>query len=114
MTTYKESSSYSEEVVQSIRIVAKAMVHHVPGIAAEIASNAVIAADMERQKLEDVRANRRNRNRSYTLVVALLFTFCVPYIMANVMHNVGLLKYSTGIAIVPDTFITLYAWMRHY
>jgi hypothetical protein len=47
-------------------------------------------------------------------VVALLFTFAVPYVLANVMHNAALLKYATGIAIIPDTFITLYAWARHY
>ena len=109
-----EIASLSVEERRAIRVVAKAMTHHVPGIAAEIASNAVIAGDVARQKLEDQRANRRNRNRSYTLVVALLFTFCVPYVLANVLHNVGMLKYATGIAIIPDTFITLYAWMRHY
>lgn len=63
---------------------------------------------------EDKRADRRNRNRTYTLIVALMFTFLVPFVVANIMHDVGLLKYATGIAIVPDALITLWAYVRKY
>jgi hypothetical protein len=110
----KSNETLSVEEVNSARILAKFIVYHLPGIVSEIASDAVIGADVSRQKTEDVRANRRNRNRSYTLVVALLFTFMVPYVVADVLQIPGLLKYATGIAIIPDTFITLYAWMKHY
>jgi len=95
-------------------VVAEVMVSQVPKVAAAIAQNEIQRADARRQAIEDKRANRRNRNRSYTLVVALIFTFMVPYLVANVLHDAPLLKYAIGIAIIPDAFITLYAWIRHY
>jgi hypothetical protein len=75
---------------------------------------AVKQSEADAKALEDVRANRRNRNRTYTLVVALMFTFLVPYIVANILHDASLLKYATGIAIFPDALITLWAYVRKY
>lgn len=72
------------------------------------------ALDAERQKLEDTRANRRNRNRCLTLVVAVIFTFAVPWFVTSVLVAPQILKYSVGIAIIPDTLITLYAYYRKY
>lgn len=96
------------------RIVAKAMVHHVPGVSREIAVQE-IQSSVKRSKLsEDQRADRRNRNRTMTLLVALFMTFAVPYLVANVIHAPSVLKYATGIAIVPDAMITLYAYWRKY
>ena len=96
-----------------IRLIAKAMTQ-VPGVASEVASAEIVKADKARQAFEDQRANRRNRNRSYTILVALLMTFAVPYVLADIFHAAAVLKFATGIAIVPDGFITLYAWIKHY
>lgn len=96
------------------RVVSKALVTQVPKMVAAIAQQVVQQNDARRQAVEDRRADRRNRNRSLTLVVALMFTFLVPYIVANVMHDVALLKYATGIAIFPDALITLYAYIKRY
>lgn len=77
-------------------------------------AEAIIDADKKRQELEDQRADRRNRNRSYTLLVALVMTFFVPFVLANVLHAPQVLKYATGIAIIPDALITLWAYIRKY
>ena len=82
--------------------------------AAEVARGLIERAEDTRQRTEDVRADRRNRNRALTLVVAVAMTFIVPYVVANIIGAPGILKYSTGIAIVPDALITLYAYIRKY
>lgn len=79
-----------------------------------IARAEIARSRAETQATEDLRANRRNRNRTYTLIVALMFTFLVPYIVANILHDASLLKYATGIAIIPDALITLWAYVRKY
>lgn len=97
-----------------VKVVAKAMIHQTPNVAREIAKEE-IAASVKRQKnSEDGRADRRNRNRAYTLLVALVMTFAVPFLLANVLHAPGVLKYATGIAIIPDALITLWAYIRKY
>lgn len=95
-------------------LVAKAMIHQVPGIAREVAIEEIAASVKRTKQKEDKRADRRNRNRSYTLVVALVMTFAVPFLLANVLHLPSVLKYATGIAIIPDALITLYAYIRKY
>jgi hypothetical protein len=95
-------------------VTAKAMVDQVPKVAAEVAQNEIVKADDERQHLEDMRANKRNRNRTYTIMVALLMTFAVPYAVGNILHAPEVLRYSTGIAIFPDFLITMFAWWKHY
>lgn len=82
--------------------------------ATTVAKREVTRALAETQATEDLRANRRNRNRTYTLIVALMFTFLVPYVVANILHDASLLKYATGIAIIPDALITLWAYVRKY
>lgn len=62
---------------------------------------------------EDERAIKRNRNRFYTLLVALSMTFMVPFVLAQ-MGLVGVLKYATGIAIIPDAAITAWAYAKRY
>lgn len=116
MSTETNTVTVTYDEVEHIawRVTAKALQDRVPKVAASIASQVVDFKDKERQEREDLRANRRNRNRSLTLVVALLFTFAVPYIVANVIHDAPLLKYATGIAIIPDALITLYAYWRKY
>lgn len=85
-----------------------------PSRVEDIARQVYADLDKARQEKEDCRANHRNRNRVFILVVALMMTFLVPFIVANVLHDVSLLKYSTVIAIVPDFFLTVYAYLRRY
>lgn len=108
-----EKATYDvEQTVQ--RNVAKAMIHQVPNVAREIAQQEIAASVKRTLQSENKRADRRNRNRTYTLLVALFMTFAVPFIVANVLHAPAVLKYATGIAIVPDAIITLYAYWRKY
>lgn len=81
----------------------------------------IIAAEDRRIKAqtamavaEDLRADRRNRNRMMMLLVVLLMTFVVPWFVSTIINSPGLLKYSTAIAIVPDTLLTMYAAWRKY
>lgn len=94
--------------------VAKVMIHQVPNVAREVAREEIAASVKRTLQSENHRADRRNRNRAYTLVVALVMTFAVPFILANVLHAPSVLKYATGIAIVPDAMITLWAYWRKY
>ena len=94
--------------------VAKVMIHQVPNVAREIAREEIAASVKRTLQSENKRADRRNRNRTYTLLVALFMTFAVPFIVANVIHAPSVLKYATGIAIIPDACITLYAYWRKY
>lgn len=103
----------AEDVEQTVlRVVAKAFDHQLPKVAAEVAQNEIAAADKVREYKEDHRADRRNRNRSLTLVVALAFTFLVPWFIADVLVVPTLLKFATGISIIPDAAITLWAYVK--
>jgi hypothetical protein len=70
-------------------------------------------ADSERQEIEDVRANRRNRNRFLTLVVALVMGFLTP-IGLKWMGLAWLLPYAFAIILVPDAMITAWAYIKRY
>jgi hypothetical protein len=70
-------------------------------------------ADSERQQIEDVRANRRNRNRFLTLLVALIMGFLTPFGLKT-MGLAWMLPYAFAIILVPDAMITAYAYIRHY
>lgn len=81
---------------------------------AVIAQDVALKHDNDRQATEDTRANRRNRNRFLTLLVAVIMTFVVPYVVANIIQQPAILKYATGIAIFPDALITAYAYWKKY
>lgn len=85
-----------------------------PSRVEDIAKQVYADLDKQRQAKEDARAVKRNRNRINILLVALMMTFLVPFIVANVLHADSLLKYSTLIAIVPDFALTIYAYFRKY
>lgn len=80
----------------------------------EAVRQTVSAMDQERERIETVRANHRNRNRLYILLVALFLTFLIPYIISNMLKDPGLLKFSTAIAITPDALLTMWALHKHY
>lgn len=62
---------------------------------------------------EDFRANRRNRNRGLTMVVALIGAFGIP--TALVMAGLHMLMpYAAAFTILPDCGITIYAWIKKY
>jgi hypothetical protein len=71
----------------------------------------VTRATAERQAVEDIRANRRNRNRSLTLLVALVLGFITPTLCAVTGIPTA---YGFCMIIVPDAFITFYALVRKY
>ena len=102
--------------VKQVLYVHRQMTHDVAeqlnGLRVKIAQE-VDGKDIIRQSSEDKRANRRNRNRAYTLLVALAFTFIVPVALTE-FGMVGLLKFATGISIVPDAAITAWAWIKKY
>lgn len=101
----------------SIRVVARAVDEskRYADETAEVTARKVVREVMaESKRDEDARADKRNRNRAYTLVVAVLMTFLVPYVVANILHDAAILKYATGIAIVPDALITLWAYVKKY
>jgi hypothetical protein len=70
-------------------------------------------ADRERQEIEDVRANRRNKNRFITLIVALIMGFLTP-IGLHAMGLAWLLPYAFAIILVPDAMITAWAYIKRY
>lgn len=76
-----------------------------------IAQHEVSRATAERQAVEDMRANRRNRNRALTLLVALVLGFTTPTLCK--MFGIPL-AYAFCVVIVPDAFITFYALVRKY
>ena len=92
----------------------KQTINEAQAYAEEAAAKIVKEADQTRQAFEDIRANRRNRNRSLTLVVAVMMTFFVPWFVSTVVQDPQILRYSTGIAIIPDSLITFYAYWRKY
>ena len=101
-----------KQVLYVRRQIADDVAEQLNGLKAQI-SQEVDGKDVIRQSSEDKRANRRNRNRAYTLLVALAFTFLVP-VALTAFGMVGLLKFATGISIVPDAAITAWAWIKKY
>lgn len=67
-----------------------------------------------RQVAEDTRANRRNRNRFITLLAALAMGFLIPWALAAFHASPSFQRYTFVIIIIPDAFITLYAYLRKY
>lgn len=72
-----------------------------------------IALAAEREARETDRANRRNRNRSLTLLVALAMGFLVPSVLLPLLPA-GFASYSFVVIIIPDALITLYAYVKRY
>lgn len=76
------------------------------------------AQDADRQLIEDVRSVRRNRNRMWTLLVALLLGFIVTYTLSNdvfgpwASNTFG--PYSFVITVLLDSGLALYAYIRRY
>lgn len=74
--------------------------------------------DADRQEIEDVRSIRRNRNRMWTLLVALLLGFIVTYTLSHdvfgpwASHTFG--PYSFVITVLLDSGLALYAYIRRY
>lgn len=105
--------SDTPDVTKLIAKQADRYVGYAESVAREIAKREVSNVLADRQRAEDIRANRRNRNRSLTLFVALGMFFIVP----PAMQALGLsayLVYAPVIAIFPDALITLYAYIRKY
>jgi hypothetical protein len=75
----------------------------------------IMDAQTERQRIEDKRANRRNQNRLYTLLGAIVIGIAVVQTLPHLGHvGVLLSPYSFIITVALDTAITLYALLRHY
>ena len=71
----------------------------------------------QRQKIEDARANYRNRNRALTLVFALIISFVLTYVFTHGLlgpTGTKLAPYSFVITILLDSTLTLYAYIRKY
>lgn len=68
----------------------------------------------KRQEAEDVRANRRNRNRILILVVVLLMELIVPTLYGWHMLPAFFLKYEVLAITAPDALLTVYAYIRKY
>lgn len=99
-----------------MRLIAAQAEHHrryADETAHSIAQREVATVLAQRQQAEDVRANKRNRNRSLTLIVALGMFFIVPPGM-QALGLAAYLVYAPVIAIFPDALITLYAYIKKY
>lgn len=68
----------------------------------------------ERQAAENLRANRRNRNRILILVVVLLMELIVPTLYGWGVLPVFFLKYEVLAITLPDALLTVYAYIRKY
>lgn len=77
--------------------------------------NLIKEAQNTRQKTEDVRANRRNANRSLMLLVTVVAGFIVTFGLEQ-MGSLGrtLLPYDFVITAVCDMCVTAWAWWKHY
>lgn len=72
-------------------------------------------AEDARQKIEDVRANKRNFNRMMTLLGAILIGLVVVWTLPRLGHVGEILSpYSFVITVLCDAAITVYAYFRHY
>lgn len=101
--------SYREHV-RLLAFQAEQYARYADQTARTIARREVTTADAARQAVEDVRANRRNRNRFVALVVALLLGFLAPTICAF-LHIP--LQYSFCVVVLLDSIVTLYALVKH-
>jgi uncharacterized membrane protein affecting hemolysin expression len=75
-------------------------------------------ADATRQSTEDVRSERRNRNRMWTLLVGLLISIVLTYTLSHDVFGTWATKtlgpYSFAITIALDSMLTVYAYIRRY
>jgi hypothetical protein len=73
--------------------------------------------DTERQRVEDTRADRRNRNRMLTLFGALVIGAAVTWFL-NSQYSSGMppsaKQYAFTITIAMDSLLAAYSWVRHY
>jgi hypothetical protein len=67
-----------------------------------------------RQKAEDLRANARNRNRIYILVVVLIMELAVPTLYGMHMLPALFLKYEVLAITAPDALLTVWAYIHKY
>lgn len=79
--------------------------------ARDIARAEITEAAKRTQWLEDSRANKRNRNRAYTLLCALGMALATPTILALTGIPSA---YSIVVTILPDTVLTFWALHKHY
>lgn len=72
-------------------------------------------ADRERQKIEDVRANRRNRNRLMTMLGAIVIGLAIVWTLPHLgPMGKALEPYSFIATVSLDTLLTLYAYIKRY
>jgi hypothetical protein len=67
-----------------------------------------------REKAENVRANRRNRNRILILLVVLFMELIVPTLYGWHVLPAIFLKYEVLAITLPDALLTVYAYIRKY
>lgn len=67
-----------------------------------------------REKAENVRANRRNRNRILILVFVLLMELVVPTLYGWGLLPILFVKYEVLAITLPDALLTVYAYVRKY
>jgi hypothetical protein len=72
-------------------------------------------ADARRQAKEDERSIKRNRNRLYTLLAAVLIGLAVVWSLPHFGHVGAVLSpYSFVITVLFDTTLTLWAYIHRY
>lgn len=71
-------------------------------------------ADADRQVIEDVRSQRRNRNRSYMLLAGFVLAIVWPLVAKGVLNWPAGLTWTPAIAVVGDLCVTTYAYFRKY
>lgn len=72
------------------------------------------ANDAERQRTEDIRSQRRNRNRCYMLLAGFILALVWPVATLSVIHWTAGLRWTPAISVVGDLAVTTYAYFRKY
>ena len=73
------------------------------------------AKDARRERLEQVRANHRNFNRTLTLVLTIVLGLVITWTLPHFGHLGKVLQpYSFIITITMDLLVTGWAYMKHY
>lgn len=62
---------------------------------------------------EDKRANRRNMNRLFMLIAALVWSFIAPSLMLQLFGPIAE-RFDLFVTILPDAALTVYALIRKY
>jgi hypothetical protein len=71
-------------------------------------------SEAERKAAEDIRANRRNRNRILILVTVLIMELVVPTLYTWHLIPALFIKYEVLAITLPDALLTVYAWRKRY